>query len=62
MASETGYVPLPTAAQARALGSLRQVRGTNDAPLNFISGGQKSGSTQIGGNRTPEITPANSGS
>jgi phosphate transport system substrate-binding protein len=37
MASETGYVPLPATIQARAIGAFRQVRDTQDNPLNFMS-------------------------
>ena len=36
MASETGYVPLPTIVQARAVGSLSQVRGAQNSPLDFM--------------------------
>ena len=36
MASETGYVPLPSIVQARAVGSLRQIHGAQDTPLDFM--------------------------
>lgn len=62
MASETGYVPLPTTAQARAVASLRQVRGVNDAPLDFMSGSLKSGATRISGDRATEMITATRGS
>lgn len=47
MATETGYVPLPTTAQARAVGSLRQVRDANDTPLDFMSRTMKVEPTQL---------------
>lgn len=62
MASETGYVPLPTTVQARAVASLRQVRDANDTPLNFMSRFLNNAPTQLSGNRTTEIVPAVAGS
>lgn len=47
MASETGYVPLPTMVQARAVASLRQLRDVNDAPLNFMNRDSMNGAVQI---------------
>lgn len=47
MAAETGYVPLPVMVQTRALASLRQVRGANDAPLNFMSHNLPKGGVQL---------------
>ena len=47
MASETGYVPLPTMVQARAVASLRQIRDANDTPLNFMSHNLSKGGTQL---------------
>jgi phosphate transport system substrate-binding protein len=37
VASQTGYVPLPAPIQARAIAEFRQVRDTQDNPLNFMS-------------------------
>lgn len=62
MASETGYVPLPTLAQARAVASLRQVHDVKDVPLNFMSRMLKNGPTQLSGNSATKIIPEVKGS
>jgi phosphate transport system substrate-binding protein len=61
MATETGYVPLPTTVQARAVGSLRQVRDVNDTPLDFMSRTMKVEPTQLSRNRAVELVPAAKG-
>jgi phosphate transport system substrate-binding protein len=43
MASETGYVPLPVTVQARAVGSLQQIHGPQDTPLDFMGNYLKGG-------------------
>ena len=62
MASETGYVPLPTMVQARAVASLRQVRDVNDAPLNFMSRTKENGPSQASKRRAPDLQVAALGS
>ena len=61
MATETGYVPLPTTAQARAVGNLRQVHDVNNTPLNFMSYTKKVGSTKLTSNGGVETVLAAKG-
>ncbi len=61
MASETGYVPLPTMVQARAVGKLSQVRDAQNLPLDFMSSTWNTSQVRAGDSPAISVVPSKLG-